>query len=396
MATDSQKDSQKDFLSKSLYNNPNHADLVLIFNDVKYHLLSVVVQQYAPLLYAEFEKVQTPSIATSTDPTIDQMMASLTSLISRLPQRKTLTITDQTISQELVNAILETMYGKSMEITIATLSSVYTLSTKFGIEYLKKSCLEVFQKSVNVATLIEDYQKAIVEKSPLESVYKEILVGNLMRVPKDKLLSFTNQLSLKDITELITNPNLGCTEDWVWELIENRSDKSELVSYVQLEKLSTPTLLKVKSYVPLETYTVVLEKHLAQLSTLIGSSFRTGISMIALGKLNGKYPGYRLLTKKDFDTHLNKIMDVFKNDYTSNGIYCLDDLTPGVVCCAERNIAHDDHYLRVVSSHANTNIKLASRRELNSESLIYHSFYLSTINGGTDTIGLFISNIVVF
>jgi hypothetical protein len=385
----------KDFLSKSLYNNPNHADLVLVFNDVKYHLLSVVVQEYAPLLYAEFEKVQPPAVATTTDPTIDQMMASLTNLISRIPNRKTLTISDPTISKELVNAILESMYGKPMEITIAVLTSVYILSSRFGMEYLKKNCLEVFQKSINMQTLVEDYQRAVTEKSPFESIYKSLLTSNLSKIPKDKLLSFTKQMSKMDIVELLTSPSLNVIEDLVWEIIECRSDKADLISLVQLDKLSTQTLLKVKQHVTSETYATALEKHFTCFGHSMYSTPRLG-STFAIGKINGKYPNYHLMTKEEFCANTSSITEHFKNTYTNQkGVYCLEDLPESVVCCQGYPLMIGGWFIRAIGPNTkDTYVTLISRNDDIKNKLIEVSMDMHTGSGyGT---GLFILDGAVF
>lgn len=169
---------------KSYYNNPMFSDIVLIFNEDKYYLSAQIVKEYAPLLFAEFEALPTPSAPTVfPDSSPEQVLANFTSLVSKAYQKKTLTMADPAISKETLNAVFEFMYGKTLEIASSNVSALYTVGLKFGLKEFTEKCEKAYLCNVSLDTFFVEYQKAQSEKSQLLPILKNYLIENLKYLP---------------------------------------------------------------------------------------------------------------------------------------------------------------------------------------------------------------------
>ena len=289
MASNVKTSENKDFLSESLYNNPHFSDVVLVFNNEKYHLLSIVLAKYAPLLWTEFENVtitakdmeSSPSLSSSSSssssnsPSADQLLASLTALLGQKYQKKTVIITDSLVSNQVVKLVLKSLYGEPFEITQENLADTLIISGRFGIEQLSQECVNIYHKTMNYTTLPRDYQKIVKDNSPLESLFKEFLFKGITQVPYDDLVKFIKGCERELIIELLTYSELHCTEDFVWNLIKDRSDLLDLIPYITLENLSIDILTKeVKRFVAQEDYVYALEKRVDKSNDAKDSCYR--------------------------------------------------------------------------------------------------------------------------
>ena len=402
MASNVKTSENKDFLSESLYNNPHFSDVVLVFNNEKYHLLSIVLAKYAPLLWTEFENVtitakdmeSSPSLSSSSSssssnsPSADQLLASLTALLGQKYQKKTVIITDSLVSNQVVKLVLKSLYGEPFEITQENLADTLIISGRFGIEQLSQECVNIYHKTMNYTTLLRDYQKIVKDNSPLESLFKEFLFKGITQVPYDDLVKFIKGCERELIIELLTYSELHCTEDFVWNLIKDRSDLLDLIPYITLENLSIDILTKeVKRFVAQEDYVYALEKRVDKSNDAKDSCYRNE-HVFCIGNLKRRYLGYRLATAEEVDT--KKFSELFNESYKKyNGIWSLINLDGSgqvELCCDSApiitngcririncNLPKQNRYVKLLTHtgeiSSNRQIKSAVHYELSSQSV---------------------------
>jgi len=346
-------DSDKFLLEtiKSFYNDSTHSDVVLDVNGDKYYLLLPLIKKYAPLLHKEIE--ETPVNPPVTSPELSEVLSNITTLFSKLQNKKSVTLPNISVTKEVISVVFETMYGKPLEIS-TNLASVYVLSTRFGMDHLTTQCVEKFRKdSVNLDTLLEDYKKVVTSGSPLVKLWAQVLQENLWYFPEDKLMEFVAKLSYDDLFKLLNNPTLESYSDRMYELIVHwnsvngdTSKMASLLGLVKLENLSIDILttkVKHNPFVSQEAYINALEMQLNSNHRVNGLT-RT---MFGIGRLNGYYHNYRLLTKAEVET--SKFKDLFVKTYTKfKAIYCLDTFGADVVCCVTHPlIVMDGWWLRM-------------------------------------------------
>jgi hypothetical protein len=175
---------------QTFFNDPNCSDIILNFNDEKYYLMSKLIKHYAPGLYTEIEKLPVmaaPSITPDLSP--DQLVASLTTFLSKTSQKKTITMTDPHISKETLMSVLESMYGKFLGVSSLNLNEIYLVATHFDMKELIKKCMDCFNKFLdNPSTFLDSYHKAINESSAFFQMYHHVFMERLFSFPKERYL----------------------------------------------------------------------------------------------------------------------------------------------------------------------------------------------------------------
>src|SRR5579872_3660887 len=343
---------------KGFYNDPDHSDATLTVNNTKYHLLLPLVKRSAPLLFKLFEEVPKTSESSVSPP--EQAIVNLMAALMK-SQKKTFSISDATLANDVVNAVLESMYGKSVDITTENLVVVYNLSTKFGMTYLSDQCLEMFKKTIKLETLVVDYQKALEEKSPFENLLKINLINNLGGVPKSQLLEFTSKLSYDVVKELITSHEKICTEDLIYEIVDGwcknhtttiEPQSIELISLIKLEMLSVEMLTTQVKSNPLisgSNYTQALESIIKSSVKNPKQSKLSNAPDLVVGSLKWIYQGYRLITNKEVLTEKFRLL--FTKEYHRlNGLYCIDNFERGWVCTKDNNLQNMRGCLEITSA----------------------------------------------
>lgn len=343
----------------TFFNNPKFSDALLVFNNENYYVATDLLKQSAPLLFKEFEMVSdTLNVSQIEGDNHEQIVANLTLLFSKMNKKKTLTMEDPCIAKESVTMILEYVYGKQITITQLNLGEIYALSTKFGMEKLVTECKKVFTSTITVDTLLEDYQKAVLDSSPLVSMYKNELMKRLDTLPKNKVLQFACTLSYDSLLEFLKDENLHCTEDLRYEIIEewakgvnctSSHNLPTLMTHINLAYLSIQTLVtkvKFNPFINNSEYTKIIEKMALQYAPNFSSvKAKTNTPntnhngfIFAIGCLNRTYPNYRLLTKSDIEK--SAFTQLFASEYHRlNGIYVLDTHRADIICCKNWSLA---------------------------------------------------------
>lgn len=338
---------------QTFFNDPNCSDIILNFNDEKYYLMSKLIKHYAPGLHTEIELLPVPATPTITpDLSPDQLLASLTTFLSKNSQKKTINITDPHISKDTLTSVLESMYGKSLEVSSLNLNETYLLATKFDMKELVKKCMDDLNKALsNPITFLDSYHKAIEESSPFIQMYQDAFMEKIAIFPKEKIFVVTNKLDYDTIVEFIKSDKLICNEDLIYDIVENwrltHSDIDDtqsrnLYDLVKLELLTVNFLMtKVKgnSFISSERHAYAVgtsamnfieckQNHKSR-----NSRVPISVSVFGVGKLHEAYKGYRLVTKQDIAN--NKFKQLLQSDYEKiNGFYCLDNFLADVICCA--------------------------------------------------------------
>jgi|SRR5579872_2444624 len=349
------KRDPKDLISESVFNNPKFSDIVLDFNSTQYHLMSVVVQEYAPALYAEFEAIQLPSILTpSASATPDEIIASISAVVSKNHQKKTLVISLPKIELQNLENLLRSMYSTPLNIkyifdgftnlTTTNIGDFYTLSKKFGMKEIFDDCTDLIRSKISSETLLKEYQTATNLQLPYVELYQTALKMRLTWLPKDELLEFVTKMSYEDFTELLKVPNLDYNAILTYEMVESWSrantgpEKDErvsnLLSNVKFDRLpSTFLITHVKSnrYVDPDTYLKALECSILSKSS-VSLPFK-----FALGQFDAKYDGYHLVTVTEIMN--DKYKSLFVGEYhQKDGICSFVDVKSRVYVCCNTNI----------------------------------------------------------
>jgi len=132
-----------------------------------------------------------------------------------------LTMADPAISKETLNAVFESMYGKTLEITSSNVSALYTVGLKFGVKELMEKCEKTYLCNVPLDTFFVEYQKAQSEKSPLHPILKKYLIENLKSLPLDQLLAVTNKMTEEDLIAIVSSDTVKCEEDLMYEIADS-------------------------------------------------------------------------------------------------------------------------------------------------------------------------------
>jgi len=392
---------------RSLYNKPQFADVILTLNDSKYYLMSPVLEQYAPSLYLELESQATIPQTTPLDLTPEQLIASLNTLLNK----KTLTISEPKITKEIADGVIESIYGKPMDITSSHLLGIYILSTRFGMKDLSTQCIDTFKKNIKLETLLADCQKALDENSSMKALLFSTVIDNLDIFPKEKLLDFTNKLCKTDILQLTSSDQLSCSEDLVYEIADSwfkiHLDPT-IYSHIKLDCLSPHILVshvKRNPQIDHSTYLKVLEEnYIKSASYKRGGIARKNKYRFAIGAYRASYDGYHLITKKEVET--SKFRELFKSEYTRlKGIRSLvNDYAVQLVCCQDYNLGATrvtcKNYLKGSHRKAYTNQFFQLETSCNLPETFFvelDTIYVTNDNANTvdDNTGLFVSNDVI-
>jgi len=338
---------------QSLYNDPGCSDIVVVFNSESYHLMSKFVKIAAPGLYDEIDKITVtePSVPIfSPEMTADVALTKFTEILTKKTQKKTLTISEPSVSKDVVGAVFESMYGKPLEVSTVNLNEMYILGIKFGMQSLIQKCTDIIKKLSSTDVLLDSYQKAVVAKSPLLSHYQNAFMSMMTLFLKEKIFGITRQLDYAALIEFLKSDKLTCSEDYVYEIIEDwvrgnnigltQTQTKELYSLVKLELLSVDFLMTrvkghIHTYVDHDAYVKAFEESAMRfIRDKQPCTTRTVIMLFAFGKHEGLYQGYRQVTKEDVNNPTFK--QALQKQYVKyNGLHCLDSLSPAdVVCCA--------------------------------------------------------------
>ncbi len=335
---------------ETFYNNPRICDTELIFNGVKYYVISDLFKTIAPKLYAEI-KTQTaivPSKLTLADMTPDEVITQLTFIINET-NKKVVTINEPGVSNEVVGSILESFYGNPFVINSDNLRDIHLVATRFGmIDYAQK-CVDHFTRIITVENVIQKYQEARDKQRHTLPIMKNMFNRFISYIPMVELYGFTSSFTLEEITELAKCTDLACSEDVVYVIVDRwcKDNVLELtldqiktvLSHIKLDALSIQCLVshvKTNKYIDTSVYVKALEtvsQNLHRGNVCLGRKQNVFI----LGKLRSSYPGYRLVTKEDVT---DKFRELLVQEYERlDGILSLDDITsPEYICCSANNL----------------------------------------------------------
>jgi len=358
---------------QTLYNDPELSDIKIIINNEAHFLMTKFIKTAAPKLYKTVDlavlhaaMTQAPRQVTELSP--DEAINQLVSVLSQKTQKKyiTVTFTLTTVSRDTVVAVLESLYGKTIQLSLENLDEIHQLATIFGMKDLIAQCTQflqeqiaVFKKTAIADAFVNAWKKTMENKSPLHLLYHNAIVENLLQQPKERILELTGNFEFDTLKEYLKSETLTCGEDLVYEIVKNwtashtvtENQIRDLFSMVKLELLSVDYLMtKVKLNVdgiPYETYVKALE---GSAKRLFGDTQQSNSSrsekkspmpkldhtklpvMFGLGKHNALYPGFHQVTKEEVDTQAFK--HLFKGQhFRHNGLHVFDDFNADIICC---------------------------------------------------------------
>lgn len=394
---------------QTFFNNPNFADVVLVFNDKNYYLLESLVKHYAPRLFEEFERAPTSVPMIQNDTSSETIIANLSQLLNHARHKKTVTMYNISISDEIVGNVLSVLYGKTIKIDADNLKSVYLISDKFGIKHLLELCTAFFRSTVYLSTLVSDYFDMWKTAPMMKPLWFRTIVENLDMF-SDKRNELVATLNHEDMMEILGDNELKVTEDFLYDLADkwclinnlNCDHCKILMSKIQLDRLSIDVLVNNagnNNLVDRNMYIKVIEKRLLRVSSLNNNSGYRGIEF-AVGKLRESYNGFRLPTPDEIKTEKFKKMFT-KNYIANNGIISLDNFVADIICCLGYSISIKEFgYLRFYDSQLSTGKiaaipKIGDSAESTSNVLIT-MYTHSNAYHCSDNTGLFVSNDITF
>lgn len=336
----------------SLFNKHNCSDILLVFNSTQFYLISDIIKAQAPKLFSEIEAgtihpSQSLSVSTSDMPknktSDDKTIENLSNyLLQTFCNKKKITINDPTVSVTTVTAVLEYIYGKTLDDAFikANMIEIYAIGDRFGIDDIKEK-INMTIRSTSDEQFLE-LRQVIKTDSAIAKVIDASFVMRKFDLANSKVLEFFSQVDFDNIMKVVTSEDSTYTEEEIFSLAnawcQNHTSQAEqceqVMAGVKLEGLSPKTIIeKVKTnpYIKQERYFEFLEKMLHRIpyTPCVRST-----SVIAVGKLGTVYFGYRMVTRADIDSA--KFIPVFWELYNKlNGIPSLDDFVSNIVSCID-------------------------------------------------------------
>ena len=343
---------------KELFNNPEYSNVVLIFNDVKYHLMSHLVEKHAPLLAAKFaaETIPGPALATSTnsESDSDSMITSLSNLLGKMVNKKTVKITDSTISNQTVTTVLESFYGKPVGEVESKIVEFVALANLFGMEDLYKSCCSKFKLGITRGNFFEKYQTECNDpdpsiSSPWKYAFLTFFAERMVLFPQEKMTAFFNGLSYDDLMKILSMDMIRIREELLYELVCNWITHTScagdlainILAKMRLEHMSVEFLInKIKrdNRIDYQRYVTAIETLLQSKTCSLHNRKSRTETNFCLGKRDKKYIGYRLITATDLkDQRVIALLEVELK--SMGGIVSLDNYTGDAIGCSGGTLA---------------------------------------------------------
>lgn len=349
---------QNEKILLSLFNQPACSDIILSFNSVHYYLISNVIKEAAPALLSEIVVPQVLNLATSDDKSIEGLTAML---MQNVLNKKLININDLAISDSTVKAVLEHLYGKSIEgvMTVDNVHEFFALSQRFGgIDSVKVHFDKVVKDFPNdkFASL---FLKATSYVHPCVSLNE--LIRRLPRFTSAELELYIPQLSLEVVIQLLSSDDLECTENMIFQMAtlwchahnDNLDSCSKIMACIKFEHLELKiltTAVKSCPFVKPECYLETLEKVVMTRVHDVPFTRKSFCWKFAIGKVDGNYIGYRLVTMEDI--YNESFRQMFDDSYIRfGGIPSLDTFISDIVCGAGWELRLNNWYIRTESQY---------------------------------------------
>lgn len=375
---------------ESFFNNPSFSDIELHIGDHKYYLISALVSKCAPLILSNVtvsdnttdQKVD-PAVSLSantipSDTTGDyastELSSLLSSLASQMSTRKIIKFPailnldgekikqqhcgipsdgNYTISNDVIMMLLGSMYVLSLEFTLENIEDIYVVAHKFGMSEIIEYCLKLLSEDAHLDLFTKIYCKSADAKVAHIKELRDFFIKKMATSTSDEILSISNQLSFDEISSILQMDYLPIKEDLIYDIVCSWGNLHKsvtrifhrvciLMNYVKLDKLSVDKLLseaKMNAHINKEKYYNTLE-NIVSSTVAIRSVSILRMNKFAIGKRNGTYENYRLVTKSDIQT--SSFVKEFANVYTTtDGIYCLDSFYGDILYCQSAALAID-------------------------------------------------------
>ena len=357
--SDSKWSSDKIVLS--LFNKHNCSDMLLVFNSTQFFLISDIIKARAPRLFSEIEAgtihpSQSLSVSTSDMPenktSENETIENLSNyLLQTFCNKKKITIDDPTISVTTVTAVLEYVYGKTLDDAFikANIIEIYAVGDRFGIDDIKEKIHTIIRSTPNDQFI--ELCQVMKCYSTIAKVFEASIVTRKFDSNDSKILELFSRIDFDSIMKIVTDEHSMYTEEEIFNLAhawcQNHPDQTnqceQVMAGVKLEDLSPKTIIeKVKTnpYIKQERYFEFLEKMLHRIPHI---SLMRSVSVIAVGKFGTVYPGYRMTTRSDIDSA--EFISLFRQLYNKlNGIYSLDYFDSNIVSCADCELDDSKNY----------------------------------------------------
>jgi len=331
-------------LSTIFFNNPVLSDFILTVNGELFYLSSDVVAKSTDFFKTKVEH---------------QNIRSDKKSVVVVVAKNVITIDDPSLKSGCVTAVLKSMYGINLDIDKSNATEIYSVSQKFQMGGLIKKCEDIIIKNLNYGTLLDNYLKAITEKSLLKNIYEKKFKMNLFVYDKDQIFEFILKLSYDDFCSLLQS-DAECSETLMYDIVEkyceqdsvSYGDRIKIMSYINLDKLSGEFLVtKVKNnrYINKSNYYHHLER-------IVLNDKKYDDHVFAFGKPAIKYPGYRIITEKE--CKLPQMVKLFADEYRkNNGLWSLDEFNADVLCNDKYPLCIENQYwIRLNNKNVNKNI----------------------------------------
>lgn len=321
--------------SIELFNQEQYSDVHFLVNDKEFFLMSHFIKDVPFFASALNELPKVQKISANADVSLCLVGKRIIKLVDE-------------VNIDILTQILKSLYGDEMKITNDNVNEMYKISVLLGMTSLTNQCIKLLENSINLQTLLSDYQKAIEEKSELIPIYEKSFKNNIYFLPKNDVIKFFEILSPNDVYSILQSDDLAYDEQLVYEIASNYCFKlsdTKVMSFVRLCALSNEflvTQIKNNPLISKDKYLEELENRVHPTKT---SALRNMSSAIKFGIFGKKYDGYRSLTKQEFCTDTFK--DLFIKQYNNHGIIGLDDYEGDILFVENYEIKHNKLRLRL-------------------------------------------------
>jgi len=308
-------------ISIIFFNNPTFSDTILKINGEQYYVASELLEKHTKLFTSQTK--------------IDSQNISSGEVILSIISKNVITIEDANLKSDVVIAVLKSIYGIPLDITVENAIDIYRVSFKLQMKNIIDECIDILRKNLRIKTLMDDYLKAINEKSPLTLLFGKLLKGSLCLFEKDSALAFTEKIPLEFFYSFLFS-DVSCSESLKYEIADNYCDKNsisknekiDIMSKIDLSKVSGELLVtkaKINPHIDSSNYQNVLENFVRENKVDIAPI------IFRIGKYDEKYDGYRLITAAECKS--SQFVKIFGEHYRkNNGLQSLDDFMGDMLC----------------------------------------------------------------
>jgi len=304
------------FKFKTLFDVPEVSDVEIQLCEKTYHVISFVLKHNSPFFNNILNGIPDMNQSLLVSGQVNTKMVII---------RKKIIILDPfNLDLECVINVLRNMYGEDMQINAENVHHILKIATQFQMESIISSCYKIIESDIPVESLIENYKNALATNHLLVPIYHKKFMASIMSLNKDTVLEFTTEFTPEMIKDLLKTID---QEDFKYDIAHNYCrkkygfHKEEIMSQVNFLSITKEKLVnELRNHIRFDKYCCLLECHISP-KQMHAELLKMKKYKYAIGKIDGEYDGYRIIT--DEDVNVDFLQEI-KNKYNKNRIFNLE------------------------------------------------------------------------